>query len=153
MLFFHFWHFRQFWTIFGPFWVWNPKWPDHREILFASVSLLSNQEYLSKICFAAFLGHFRPILNTKWSDHHEILFTSISLLSNQDAFFHFWGIFRPFWTIFGPLWMWNKQCQFILNYLSHKIREIFIPHIHATWFPCVGLYTISVIFYNIMYCN
>ena len=54
--------FRPFWTIFGPFWVWNPKSSDHHEILFASISLLSDQEYLTKICFfsifGAFLGHF-----------------------------------------------------------------------------------------------
>ena len=62
-----------FGLIFGPFWVWNPKWPDHHEILFASVSLLSDPGYLTKICFFAFLGgnfwsflgHFWPILGVK----------------------------------------------------------------------------------------
>ena len=61
--------FGHFWATFGPFWVWNQKWSDHHEILFASISLLSNQEYFTKICFFsfsdhfwAFLGHFGPFL-------------------------------------------------------------------------------------------
>ena len=150
--------FRPFWIIFGPFWVWNPKSSDHHEILFASISLLSDQEYLTKICFFhfwgifwSFLGHFGPFLTHFWgeiqSGHITMKFylqvfhsyQTKNILLKYD-FFHFWGIFRSFLGHFGPFLahfggeIQNGQItmKFYLQvFHSHQTQNILVQYISS----------------------